>query len=140
MKHLTNDEKDRYLNRLYRKEDYIRIKNEQLERLRACSTSISMDYSTETKTNKISDKIGNEVSCIVDLENELKHELEKYTAMSKEITETINTLPNETERTVLLYRYINFKTWEEIGYILGYGKSQIFRIRRKALKDITINV
>lgn len=138
MKQLTNAEKENYLSRLNRMIDIIQSKNTQIEQLRSCTTSISMSYDNEVRGTTVGDKLGKNIAGIIDLENELKAEIESYTRISKEIKEAIETLNKPTYKAVLSYRFLNCKTWEEVAHIMGYSPAHVYKIRRKALKEIVI--
>jgi DNA-directed RNA polymerase specialized sigma subunit len=46
-------------------------------------------------------------------------------------------LPGERQKLVLTFRYINGWDWNEICRRLCYGESQIFRLHREALAELT---
>ena len=48
----------------------------------------------------------------------------------------INRLDNTIYRTLLIARYINCKTWEQIADEMGYDLRWIYRLHGKALKAI----
>ena len=50
---------------------------------------------------------------------------DKY-SVCKHILQLINALPNETEKNILLLKYINGFTWEEISEHLNYSLRQIY--------------
>lgn len=56
----------------------------------------------------------------------------KYAALSV-ITDEIEKLPNETEKTLLMLRYINGKTFEQVAVEMGYSWRHTLRIHGQAL-------
>ena len=55
------------------------------------------------------------------------------------IHKTIYTVTNNIYRTLLIHRYINFKTWEQIAVDMGYTFQWVHILHGKALKEIKIN-
>lgn len=53
-----------------------------------------------------------------------------------EILQAINSLDDSILRSILIARYINFKTWEEIAENLHYACRHIMRLHAKALIKI----
>lgn len=60
--------------------------------------------------------------------------LEKRLKLRRQITEAIERMENETEKTVLRLRYIHCKTWEQVAVDVGYSWRGIHNIHSKALK------
>ena len=56
----------------------------------------------------------------------------KYAALSV-ITDEIEKLPNETEKTLLMLRYINGKTFEQVAVEMGYSWRHTLRLHGQAL-------
>ena len=54
----------------------------------------------------------------------------------KEALRLIKSLESEMFILILLYRYINGYSWDEIQLRLGLSKSQVFKIHADALKSI----
>ena len=60
------------------------------------------------------------ISKIVDLETEINAEIDKLVEKRKEIEGIIRAVEDSTLQTLLEYRYINGKKWEEIALMMGY--------------------
>ena len=56
----------------------------------------------------------------------------------EEIVATINALKNEDERYILLHRYINHMTWEDIGLELLMSERNVRRFSKTALDHIVV--
>ena len=73
------------------------------------------------------------ISKIIDLETEINTEIDKLVDKRKEIEGIIQAVEDSTLRTLLEYRYINGKKWEEIALMMGYDYRYILKIHGKAL-------
>lgn len=89
------------------------------------------------KSNNISNKVEHNVMEIISLEEEIE--------MLKSIfTDTINSVNKfiesanlkEIEKRILIFRYIDFLSFEEIAYIEGYNFKSIYRFHNKVIKEI----
>lgn len=47
----------------------------------------------------------------------------------------IERLADERHKTLLTLRYLNGRSWEQIGYDMHYERSQVFEIHSQALKE-----
>lgn len=68
-----------------------------------------------------------------ELLTELKDKMEQRIRLRKEITQKIEEMPDETEKTVLRLRYIRWMKWEQIAERMGYSLRNITKIHGKAL-------
>lgn len=68
-----------------------------------------------------------------ELLTELKDQMEQRIRLRKEITQKIEEMPDETEKTVLRLRYIRWLQWEQIAERMGYSLRNITKIHGKAL-------
>lgn len=72
----------------------------------------------------------------VDLEKKIDERVDELHMVKVEILNAINTVPDCTLRTLLIERYINFKTWEQIAVNLNYTYRQTVRLHGRALEII----
>lgn len=64
----------------------------------------------------------------------INNRIKELNEIKIEIITAINDVQNSTLRTLLIERYINYKTWEQIEEILGYSYVHIVnRLHPKAL-------
>lgn len=56
----------------------------------------------------------------------------------KEIRDRIEALPDEKQKSVLIYRYIKGMGWEEIAVKMGYTYRHITRLHGEALSELKI--
>ena len=70
-----------------------------------------------------------------ELLTELKDQMEQRIRIRREITQRIEAMQDETEKTVLRLRYIHWLRWEQIAERMGYGWTQVHRIHGRALTN-----
>lgn len=70
-----------------------------------------------------------------ELLTELKDKMEQRIRIRREITQRIEAMQDETEKTVLRLRYIHWLQWEQIAERMGYGWTQVHRIHGRALTN-----
>lgn len=68
-----------------------------------------------------------------ELLTELKDQMEQRIRIRREITQRIEAMQDETEKTVLRLRYIRWLRWEQIAERMGYSLRNITKIHGKAL-------
>ena len=68
-----------------------------------------------------------------ELLTELKDQMEQRIRIRREITQRIEAMQDETEKTVLRLRYILWLRWEQIAERMGYSLRNITKIHGKAL-------
>ena len=124
-----------WLNRGYKLDDEINsLLKEQQE---AFSKAIGVNYSaTEkvqtSKRNTSEDRLINYASYSELIDNRV----DELYAVKQEILQVINKVNDSVLRTLLIKRYINFQTWEEIACGMNYSYRQICRLHGKALSKI----
>ena len=79
----------------------------------------------------------NQIMQIIKFEEELEQDKKRMKDLFIEISRTIDKLDNVNEMLVLSKRYLLMKSWEEIADEMNYSLSQIFRMHKEALKDIS---
>ena len=70
-----------------------------------------------------------------ELLTELKDQMEQRIRIRREITQRIEAMQDETEKTVLRLRYIHWLRWEQIAERMGYSLRNITKIHGKALAN-----
>lgn len=107
---------------------------EKLLELENKATQITTQLSKEPKgTNSVEDKLGEIVSKIVDLQNEINDQLKIYYKKVRYIEKAIEKLPPR-EALLIRLRYLDQKRWEEICVEMNYSWRQIHYIHAEALK------
>jgi DNA-directed RNA polymerase specialized sigma subunit len=130
-----------WLNRAWRIDKMVNAKFEQLQSLRdlatkATSTISDVPPSGTRNVHRMEDIIAK----LIDMENEVKTEIEVLVDIKADIKTAINAVENEDYRTLLELRYLCFKPWEEIATALRYSNDHIFYLHRKALSKINLTV
>lgn len=110
----------------------------QIQQLRALSTKTNANLSecNVIHTDTQHDKICIIVEKIVDLENNKNNKVVRFASLFVEINDKIFELEKEEEINVLIERYINFLSFENIAKKLNYSSSYIFTIHKNALEKL----
>ncbi|MBR0393273.1 MAG: sigma-70 family RNA polymerase sigma factor [Oscillospiraceae bacterium] len=72
------------------------------------------------------------------LEERIKREVDLLAALMDQINEVISQVDNEQYQLLLMYRYVDNMTWEQVGAHLCIGKSTAKRWKEKALEQIVL--
>lgn len=126
-----------YLRRVRHLDSTISAKLEQIEILHAQATKITAVLSNTPKveSSEEQDKLAATVAKIVDLKKTLREELEEYISLKAEAIRLINSLPDSRHRLVLMHRYINGHTWEQIAVCMHYTYQWVHRLHGQALVE-----
>lgn len=82
------------------------------------------------------DKLENGVVKLTAYEEEIRTDIERLIALKREISEVIDRVENPKRRAVLRFRYINYKSFEQIAVDMDMTERNIYHIHRKALRDV----
>ncbi len=72
------------------------------------------------------------------LEERIKREVDLLAALMDQINEVISQVNNEEYQLLLMYRYVDNMTWEQVGDQLNVDKSTAKRWKIKALAQIIL--
>ncbi len=128
-----------YLEQAYRIDQRINSKIEQVASLhslatKANSTLTDMPGSPNRNIHRMEDIIVK----IVDLENEINHDIDTLVDLKTEIMQVIKQVSDLELQTLLEQRYLNFRTWEQIAVDMGYNVRHLYRMHDKALKAVKV--
>lgn len=129
-----------YLSQVYDLDRQIKYDLRELENLRALSCGISSPKLGE----RVSGSQNTEAPFIRALERiweqeeRINEEIVRLEALKAQIRQTIEAVKNRDERWVLLYRYIQHMTWEEIALELHCSTSSAKRWHKTGLKKIVV--
>lgn len=129
-----------YLKQAFRLNELINSDLEELAQLKALSTSISSpNLSSEAVSGSRPQeaKFVNAILKIVDLENKINEEIDRYVDLKDEIREKVIAIENEDERLILQNRYLNFQTWERIAEDLNFTTQWVHELHKRALTTFT---
>lgn len=124
-----------YLEQYRHLDNEIKIKQEQLSRLRELAESVS-PFGSGISSGETSDKVGRTAAKLVDAENEIKEMINRLVALKNDIEKIIESVENAKLRQILTLRYINGRTFEKIAEEMGYSYMQIYRLHEKALEKV----
>jgi len=127
-----------YLSQALRLDHRINSKLEQLENLKALAMRVTTNFAQEKVSGgrELRGPFENTMAKIIDLENEINQEIDRFIKLKQEIMETICQVEDVNCQLVLEKRYINGRSWEDISLELGYSRSGVFRIHSEGLKEI----
>ena len=123
-----------YLNQVYRLEQRINSKLEQVMRLRSMSKRMTVSYGAEpvSRTRNVS-SMEDAILKIMMVEREIDQTIDAMLAQRKEIEQTIQLITDPDSRTLLELRYLAFKDWDEIAVNFRCSISYAHRLHRRAL-------
>lgn len=82
------------------------------------------------------DKMENGVVKLTAYEEEISADIERLIALKREISEVIDLAENPKRRAVLRFRYINYKSFEQIAVDMNMSYRNVCYIHGKALRDV----
>lgn len=102
----------------------------------ACSVTAPTDRErvTTTRRNTSEEKFvrySNE-----DYEKEIDRRIDELYQIKLEILSAIGTVNDSTLRKLLVKRYLQFKTWEQIAVEMNYSYMHVTRLHGKALQEV----
>lgn len=128
-----------YLGQAFRLDQRI---NSKIEQVRSLNDLAAKCTSTITgmpgNPNRGKDSIGDTITKIVDLQEEINRDIDALVDLKAEIYSVIRAINNVECQTLLELRYLSFMRWEEIAVQLNYGMENIYRLHRKALNLVSI--
>lgn len=112
---------------------------EGLEKAKARAYDIAVGTAEEL-TEKVQESRGNSVEdrlvTYADYCREIdKHKTELFRIL-KEITEAIMKVEDPTLRNLLIYRYLDFETWEQVAVNINYSYMHTCRLHSAALEKV----
>ena len=97
--------------------------------------NISVCYD-EIKTNNINSKVESKALELIRLKNDIDLHNVEIDRLRKEIEGVIDKVDDDNLKTLLRLRYLEFKKWEDIMYILNYSRANVFILHNKALDKV----
>lgn len=126
----------KYLSQIDRWDKMIQNKLSEICRLREMATSTSSLNSGErVQTSLNTDKLGDIVATIVDLENETNQLVDRLVEKRKYIVQQIDGIDDTDYYNILAMRYINKATFEEIASNTHWSIRKVFSMHGKALEE-----
>lgn len=128
-----------YLGQAYRLDQRINSKLEQVASLNELATKATSTLSGMPRNpNRATSIVADAVAKIIDLQAEINNDIDTLVDLKHEIVGMIKSVSNTEYQTLLELRYLCFKSWEQIAVDMGYSIQHIYRLRDKALTEISI--
>ena len=116
-----------YLSEIRKLDKKISNKQIELDALKSLVTSITpMMKEINVQSNGSQDRLGDTMTKIIDLQCEINNKIDEYVDRKLEDDICIN---------ILIQRYINYKSWDEIAESLSYTRQGVIKKHGKALLD-----
>lgn len=106
----------------------------EVQRKRDSLTSITVQLKPDVvKGSGVSDRMAEAIAQIVDAEAQFAEIIGQITKAQREIMEAIKSVENETQKAVLMLRYVEGLDWISIQERIGYERTQTLVIHGRAL-------
>ena len=126
-----------YFQQIKNCDEKIKAKLRERAEIRDMLTSISVATNFEpVKHSTSGDRMGNAIAKLVDLENELNDDIDRFVDLKREIENVFDDL-DPVLALVLRNRYVYYMTWEQIAVETGYSYRHVTRLHGKALVEAT---
>jgi len=117
----------------------IKSKLQQIESLNELATSCSSVLTGMPKNpNNGGSRMADAVCKIVDLQNEIKRDIDMLVELKKEIMGIIKAVVNPEHQTLLEKRYLCYLSWEKIAVDMGYDLRYTHKLHTRALEECKI--
>jgi seryl-tRNA synthetase len=127
-----------YLGKAYRLDQRINSKLDQVASLNELATKATSTLSDMPKNpNKAISTMENTICKIIDLQDEINKDIDRLVDLKTQIVTTIKNIENYEYQTLLEKRYLCFYTWEQIAVDMDYSIQHIYRLRDKALLEVS---
>ncbi|MCR5487435.1 MAG: DUF1492 domain-containing protein [Lachnospiraceae bacterium] len=128
-----------YLNRAYKINRRVTAKMKRLEALKDMVTRMNATLSDMPGSpNMDRSELEEIMAKIVDLENDTCSEIDRLVTVMKEVMNAINSVEDANCQIVLEYRYLCFRSWEDIADELGCSMRNVYILHSKALESVKI--
>lgn len=125
-----------YLKDLIKIQVLIKSKVEMLKVLSSKAEYKGISYGAEVSSNGIGNSSEEILLRIIDKEQELNADIDKYSKMLTESMELIDRLENPQHIQVIYKRYLQNKRWENIAVEMNRDLRQIYRLHGEALVEL----
>ena len=124
-----------YLSRVRILDIKINNKISELSMLKSKSTSLQAVVINDDKvqTSPALDRLGDDISDILELEEEIHKEIKRYNDLKHKIINEIHSLNNRLYIEILYKRYVEFKSLEEIAVEMNYSYDRVRHLHGYAL-------
>jgi DNA-directed RNA polymerase specialized sigma subunit len=126
-----------YLQQVKLYDTHINNKLEELARLKTLATQVTSSIKPVPAFGSgNSDKLGNIVAKIVDLESEINEAVDVYIDKQREISRMLEKLEDADQVAVLHKRYFEYMPWEQIACDMHMTYRNVCYIHGRALQEM----
>lgn len=127
----------KYLQQIQLYDSHITTKLAELAHLKGMVTKITPTLKDDVVSGGGNqDKLAGAVAKIVDLEAEINRDIGRYVDAKRKVSSTIEKLDDPDQLKVLHMRYVQYKTWEQIAYEMGFSYRWVCTLHGRALQQI----
>jgi DNA-directed RNA polymerase specialized sigma subunit len=137
LKELSEINAKEYLQQIINDDKRIQNKCVEVYQLRCLATSVTAPMGTEpVQTSGASDKVGNIVAKIVDLENEINDMIDRFIEDKIERIKVIEQVDDQLQYTILHKHYVQGKSFTEIAEEECYSDVWISKNHARAIEKV----
>lgn len=127
-----------YLQKVELLDNLINSKIEEINRLKALSMKITANIKPDVVSNgnNNTDKLGDAVAIIVDLEAEINEAIDELVKQKREVSSVIEKVLDPNHAKLLCKRYLLYEPWEQIATEMGFTYRHITRMHGEALQTV----
>lgn len=127
-----------YLNEVRDIDQEINAKEEWKQKMWGRLTSIGSSKIKEVNVQESQRQtIEDRIVKYIDYSNELDNRIDELVDKKMKITREIEMLEERTYRTLLIERYINNKSWDEVADSLGYADKYTLQLHNDAIREFS---
>lgn len=130
---MTNKE---YLQRAYFINRRLQAKYRRLTVLESQAESTGIDYSGMPHSNSMKSKLEETAIRIVEIKDSIAEDEKALSETRNQVARAIDSIGNESFKTILDMRYLQYMSWEDIINQTEYCRSHVFRLHGEALQCI----
>lgn len=129
----------KYLEQIKKASIMIETKRNQLLEIKGMLIGVNCSKELNLSKNKnVSDKLSKIVCTKIDLIESIKEDIKDYTILKNTIINEIYNIEDVRYMNLLILRYIEYKTLEEISVKMGFTYEYIRHLHQKALNEFKI--
>lgn len=126
-----------YLSQISRLETLINAKRQRIEALRCMATSVGPNYTgMPHNDSKSVSPMADAICKVIDLENELRKDEYKLQEKRLYIFELIGRMESIDYQTIIIKRYIEHHSWDDIARTMFFTKRWVFTLHGRALEEL----
>ena len=133
---MTTQEAKQYLNGYRDVGRVIQRLTERRSRLSALLTDVSPKSDVGSSNGVRTDRVGEIVSALVDLDAEIDAQFVYKAKIGKEIVDIIDMIDDAPIRRILYLRYLACATYDAIARDVGYSRRHVLRLHGTALQTV----